>query len=141
LRYHLFKDQPFFEKRYRHANKSLQKLLVRGIAFSVCANDTAFIFVHLRGDYTHKEDKMRKLGTAAVALAMTLAMATGSWAQVGRDSGQGGTAAGTGSSTDSMSQKGGSMGQKGNSMQKWPHARGIVGHDEQVGYRARHVIG
>jgi hypothetical protein len=127
LRYHLFKDQPFFEKRYRHANKSLQKLLVRGIAFSVCANDTAFIFVHLRGDYTHKEDKMRKLGTAAVALAMTLAMATGSWAQVGRDSGQGGTAAGTGSSTDSVSQKGGSMGQKGNSMQNGHMQKGSSG--------------
>jgi hypothetical protein len=58
---------------------------------------------------------------------MTLAMATGSWAQVGRDSGQGETAAGTGSSTDSLSQKGGSMGQKGNSMQNGPMQKGSSG--------------
>jgi hypothetical protein len=47
---------------------------------------------------------MRKLGTVALAVGMTLAMATGSWAQVGRDSTKGGAAAGTGSSTDSMNQ-------------------------------------
>jgi pentapeptide MXKDX repeat protein len=52
---------------------------------------------------------MKRLGTAALALGMTFAMATGSFAQTGRDGPQNGT------SMDS--QKGGSMGQKGGTMQ------------------------
>jgi hypothetical protein len=68
---------------------------------------------------------MRKLGTVALAVGMTLAMATGSWAQVGRDTPKG--AAGSGSSTDSMSQKDGSMGQKGNSMQNGTMQKGSSG--------------
>jgi pentapeptide MXKDX repeat protein len=52
---------------------------------------------------------MKRFGTAALALGMTLAMATGSFAQTGRDGPQNGT------SMDS--QKGGSMDQKGGTMQ------------------------
>jgi hypothetical protein len=69
---------------------------------------------------------MRKLGTVALVAGMTLAMATGSWAQVGRDSTKGGAAAGTGS-TDTMNQKDGSMGQKGNSMQNGNMQKGSSG--------------
>jgi hypothetical protein len=70
---------------------------------------------------------MRKLGTVALAVGMTIAMASGSWAQVGRDSTKGGSAAGTGSSTDSMNQKEGTMGQKGNSMQNGNMQKGSSG--------------
>jgi hypothetical protein len=48
----------------------------------------------------------RQLGTAALILGMTLATASGSWAQAGRDGPQGGSA-GVDNST------GGSLGQKG----------------------------
>jgi pentapeptide MXKDX repeat protein len=52
---------------------------------------------------------MKRLGTAALAFTMTLAMATGSFAQTGRDAPQNGTSGTT-------NQNGG-MGQKGSSMQ------------------------
>ena len=52
---------------------------------------------------------MKRLGTAALALGITLAIATGSYAQTGRDAPQNGT--------NVDSQKGGSMGQKGGTMQ------------------------
>jgi pentapeptide MXKDX repeat protein len=53
---------------------------------------------------------MKRLGTTALALGITLAMATGSFAQTGRDEPQNGTTM--------DSQKGGSMSQKGSTMQK-----------------------
>lgn len=56
---------------------------------------------------------MKRIGTFALAIGMTLALATGSYAQVGRDSPQ----SGSGMSNGSMNQKGGSMGQKGSTMQ------------------------
>jgi pentapeptide MXKDX repeat protein len=53
---------------------------------------------------------MKRLGTTALAVGITLAMASGSFAQTGRDEPQNGT--------NMDSQKGGSMGQKGSTMQK-----------------------
>jgi hypothetical protein len=55
--------------------------------------------------------KMTRIGKAVlvVALGMTVPMATGAWAQTGRDGAQSGSG--------TMNQKGGSMGQKGNTMQ------------------------
>jgi pentapeptide MXKDX repeat protein len=59
----------------------------------------------------NKEHKMKRIGTAALAVGMTLALATAAGAQTGRDTPQSG--AGMDSTKDSMGQKGGSM-NKGN---------------------------
>jgi hypothetical protein len=77
----------------------------------------SMISVHQRDAHTRKIN-MKRLGTVVLALGMTFAMATGSWAQVGRDSAQGGTG---------MSQKGGSMGQKGSGMQNGNMQKGSSG--------------
>jgi hypothetical protein len=61
----------------------------------------------------HKKAKIRKRETVGI----TLAMAPGSCAQVGRDSTKGSAARRTGLSTDSMNRKDGSMSQKDNSTQ------------------------
>jgi pentapeptide MXKDX repeat protein len=58
----------------------------------------------------NKEHKMKRIGTAALAVGITLALATVAGAQTGRDTPQSGTGM---DSKDSMSQKGGSM-DKGN---------------------------
>jgi hypothetical protein len=57
--------------------------------------------------------KVKAVGMAALVLGMTLAMATGSSAQTGRDSPQ----QNNGTTMGAEGQKGGSMGQKGSTTQ------------------------
>jgi hypothetical protein len=64
-----------------------------------------------RGGYSKRQTKKernmkRQLGTSALILGITLAMVSGSFAQVGRDGAQGGGAAMDNSTGGSMSQKG-----------------------------------
>jgi hypothetical protein len=57
---------------------------------------------------------MKRIGTAALAVGMTLALATVASAQTGRDTPQ----SSPGMEKGTMDQKGGSMGQKDGTMQK-----------------------
>lgn len=74
----------------------------------------------------------RQLGTAALILGMTLAMVSGSWAQVGRDSPQGG-GAGMENSTGGSTGPKGSMKGSGGPMQNGTMQNGTSGNKMQSG--------
>ena len=72
----------------------------------------------------------RQLGTSALILGMTLAMISGSFAQTGRDSPQGGGASMDNSTGGSMGQKGSTKG-SGGAMQNGTMQNGTSGNKMQ----------